>query len=130
MTSTHWICPRCEKPALKLYASIELSPDASSDEITLQVLECEKCSANGLGVYEESRRGASEVWFHSYYGCDRIFASEIANRIRMCPTPRLSGCDCATHRVLGAQSSGGVWLRLTNVGEGLTAGSAMRRDAG
>jgi len=65
------ICLECEKPAFKVIASAELGPDHRSDERSLQVLGCGSCGFRAVGLYEESRRGASDSFHHSGYRAPR-----------------------------------------------------------
>jgi hypothetical protein len=78
---------------------MQLPPDARSDEITLQVLECSRCPFKGLGVYEESRRGALETvaWEHTGYLIGGDGVAQVAEAIRHCPDPFNSRCECSAH---------------------------------
>ena len=53
-----FLCPECEHKSLNITAKIELPPDARSDEITLQVVECAQCRFFAIAVDKASRRGA------------------------------------------------------------------------
>ena len=105
------VCPRCLGVSMKMTSSIELPPDARSDEITVQTLKCSKCGFAGLGIYEESRRGRLEfesIEHSGYFMDDSTFAS-IDKMIRQCPKPKKSSCSCRIHRSLGCVNEFGRW---------------------
>lgn len=110
------ICPRCGAPSLEIRLALELPPDARSDEIALQVLGCEACGFEALAMYEESRRGADDVWHHVYYDCTPEEVERVSAAIARCPEPRSPRCGCDAHRELGAHDPGGRWQELRNLG--------------
>lgn len=103
------ICPDCLAGGIRIVASLELEPDAASDEITLQIAECRACGTRRVAVYEESRRGSEPAWRHTVYDVDDVEIERLAELIAKCPTPRTSGCGCAAHRSLGRRRSDGTW---------------------
>lgn len=60
-----FLCPDCSNPSLKIIKSLECSPDAVWDEVSLQIILCSKCGFEGAALYRESRRGASETAYHT-----------------------------------------------------------------
>jgi hypothetical protein len=107
-----FICPQCSGSRLRIISSLELPPDSWWDEITLQVVECPDCGSGGAAVYEESRRGAldSEVWNHRGVKVAEEQLRTLTDDIAACPTPRNSGCRCATHQKWGRTDAAGRWL--------------------
>jgi len=81
-----FLCPSCNKPSLEIVRSIELPPDDEWDEITVQTLVCSgaACGFSGIGIYEESRRGAldSECVRHTGYATLSGDAAKVAALIR------------------------------------------------
>lgn len=66
-------CPNCQtKEALQIMSNVDLPADERSDEIAIQIIECQHCGKRGMGIYEESRRGAMEEehWSHTGYWLD------------------------------------------------------------
>lgn len=107
-----FVCPECARPELEITLSIELPPDARSDEITLQTVECSRCGFQGAAVYEESRRGAldSESWHHQGHRLEKEPLRALVEAIRACPDRRNRGCRCASHRGLGRTDASGRWV--------------------
>jgi len=101
-------CPQCGGAGLRITAALELPPDDRSDERTVQALECAGCGFTGLGVYEESRRGAldGETVNHTAFPADENAFAALERLINSCPNPKDSRCDCASHRRLD-QALGG-----------------------
>ena len=62
------LCPKCLDYSLSIKDKLELPPDSRSDEITLQIIKCKKCSFEGVAVYEESRRGNLDDYSFSHIG--------------------------------------------------------------
>jgi hypothetical protein len=113
-----FICPACHRlKTLRITDRIELSPDARSDEITLQLIKCSQCGFCGVAVYEESRRGAldSESWHHTGYGLAQDQIDQIRKAISRCPDSSNSRCQCASHRSLGKKDPEGIWDGLSNL---------------
>ena len=107
-------CPQCANlKTLRIINSIELAPDARSDEISLQVLRCRDCDYEGLAVYEESSRGAfgSESVDHYGYHADKKTIREIQSEINRCTKPRDARCNCRSHQKLNKRDVSGRWLR-------------------
>ena len=113
-----FLCPECLSPkSLAVIAWLELPPDSRSDEITLQIVECSRCGFAGLGVYEESRRGAlgDESFDHTGYTIDKEGLEALKNAILSCPTPGERQCRCAAHRSFGQRDETGRWDGLAGV---------------
>ena len=62
------LCPKCLDYSLNIEDKLELPPDSRSDEITLQIIKCKKCSFEGVAVYEESRRGNLDDYSYNHTG--------------------------------------------------------------
>lgn len=63
-------CPSCQtNGSLEIITGVDLASDERSDEIAIQIIECKHCGKRGMGIYEESRRGAlnEEHWSHTGY---------------------------------------------------------------
>ena len=112
------ICPKCGEGPLKIEAAMELPPDSRSDEITLQILRCMSCGFDGLGVYEESRRGAigSESVDHRGYHVDSSLIKYLRSVLLRCPEPKNPRCTCSSHSALNKVDRYGRWdwLNETN----------------
>jgi hypothetical protein len=111
-------CPQCAQPGvLEIAASIELPPDSRSDEVTLQVVACQRCGFQGLAVYEESRRGAleSETWEHTGYRVEPARLASVVQAIESCPEPDNQACNCMSHRELGGQDGTGRWKGINGL---------------
>jgi hypothetical protein len=107
-------CPNCDKKrSLQINARIELPPDVRSDEIALQILNCSSCKYQGVGVYEESRRGTlgSENYDHYGFTLPKTELSALKAKIKRCPSPTNSCCSCSVHRELSKKDGGGRWIR-------------------
>lgn len=102
---------------MKIVQSMELPPDTRSDEITVQTLKCKNCSFDGLGVYEESRRGAlnSESFDHRGYYVKTSIIDYITKMIGLCPEPNNPRCNCPAHLALSCADKFGRWSLLDNV---------------
>jgi hypothetical protein len=107
-------CPNCSnKRSLQIVARIELPPDVRSDEIALQILNCSSCDFQGVGIYEESRRGAlgSESYDHYGFTLPKVEFSALQAKVKRCPRPNNPRCTCDSHRELGRKDEGGRWIR-------------------
>lgn len=108
-------CPQCKNlSSLEITKSLELPPDSRSDEITLQVVECDACGFCGLAVYEESRHGflESEAWQHVGYWVSRDAVESVRAAIQSCPNPFQANCKCEVHTSLSQTDMHGVWKGL------------------
>jgi C4-type Zn-finger protein len=79
-------CPQCSHlKSLRITSSIELAPDAPSDEISLQVLCCRDCDYEGPAVYEESSRGGfdSESVDHHGYHANRETIRSVSRMVHI-----------------------------------------------
>jgi len=107
-------CPICHvQKTLRIVNRIELPSDARSDEISLQVLRCMNCGYQGLGVYEESSRGAlgSESVDHYGYTVEPEVVRNVDSLIIKCSKPKDSGCKCNSHQLLNKRDQNGRWIR-------------------
>lgn len=105
-------CPDCNTTgAIKITSGIELSADARSDEIMLQVVRCDHCAFAGLAVYEESRRGPldAEYFDHVGYRVAGTELAEVVEWIESCPEPTNHRCLCLAHRELNKKNDAGYW---------------------
>jgi hypothetical protein len=116
-------CPACNRAgSLAILASIDLPPDSRSDEIALQVLECEGCGLRGLAIYEESRRGAldSETWDHTGYLVPEQLVDAVHQVVSLCPDPADPACPCPAHREFGAIDHMGRWQAPEGISEAIS----------
>lgn len=92
-------CPSCGGNAMEITFSLELPPDDSDDEITLQTLQCPGCDFQGAAVYRESRRGSfhSESWHHEGYPISDDGLEQLHTALMLCPAPADRQCRCGTH---------------------------------
>ncbi len=105
-------CPNCQQKTLAIIHSIDLPPDARSDEIAAQTVACDACGFVGAAVYEESRRGAGESVSHTGYTLSAAEFSALNTLLASCPTPSNSGCDCVAHQRLNRRTGNGYWNGL------------------
>lgn len=113
-----FLCPDCSTPkSLRIVSKLELPPDSRSDEITLQVVECSHCGFEGIGVYEESRRGSldDDSFDHFGYYVDRDDLDDVKKAIKRCPKPGNWRCGCAAHRRFGRRDEAGRWNGLVDI---------------
>lgn len=110
----YFICPHCDSPTLAIAQSISLPPDARSDDIDLQIVQCTMCQFAAMAVYEESRRGGldSDDWNHTGYHVPLSVIEEIASLIRQCPDPQKPRCRCYSHDRLGDHTTEGYWRAI------------------
>lgn len=111
-------CPACSDPrGLEITSRLELPPDSRSDEITLQTVQCARCSFTGIAVYEESRRGAldDESFHHTGYYVDSGDLKALKSRIDRCPDPGNPRCSCPVHRQFGTRNASGHWDGLSSI---------------
>ena len=111
-------CPDCSTSgSLTITHRLELPPDASWDEIALQIVRCSRCGFSGLAVYQESRRGAldSEIIHHSGFYIDDAELKSILGMIQKCPKPKNEKCNCSAHRKLGRKDGYGGWDGLNEI---------------
>jgi len=97
-------------------ALIELPPDAWSDEIEVEIVECSGCQFRGVAVDEESRRGAldSECTRHVGYRVTEEEFESLRDAIERCPDPANRGCKCPYHRSVAQALAWGEELRGAN----------------
>jgi hypothetical protein len=110
-------CPECSTSSLGITHSLELPPDARSDEITLQIIECSNCKFQGIGVYEESRRGSldSDHFHHTGYYVAQEEFDQLRKAISDCPNPKNLNCSCASHKKLGVKNEHGRWIGIEEI---------------
>lgn len=109
------VCPNCGNAgSLQIESSMEIPPDSRSDEITVQLLACSNCEFQGVGVYEESRRGGFDDESVDHYGYDLDIDEwkRLAKIIRACPKPRDKKCACTGHKKLNVRNQYGRWSGL------------------
>jgi hypothetical protein len=96
---------------------LEFPPDAQSDEITLQIVDCSNCHFRGLAVYQESRRGSfdSEAWHHDGYFVSADSAASILQAMDSCPAPGNARCNCAAHISFGRLDEQHYWNGLHGI---------------
>ena len=107
-----FICPLCNKNgSLVISHSIELPADltSGSDELTLQVVACDKCEFRGAAVYTESRRGRGESWHHYCFAAPNDALKALAALIDTCLTPADRNCSCSAHHTVGSRDLHGRW---------------------
>ena len=93
-----FICPDCENNRLEIVHSIELGPDGSNDEFSLQSLRCHHCGLTCVAEYCESRRGASDSWKHIAHRISPDEFQLLNNNLGNCTTPRDHRCSCPAHQ--------------------------------
>lgn len=116
-------CPQCQTlDSLEIGFSIELPPDRSSDEISLQVVVCSACSFRALAVYEEFCHGSAEAvsFTHIGYRVSRDAVDSILAAIQSCPDPFNPHCSCPAHTSLGQQDVYKEWRGLLEMESGRT----------
>ena len=107
-------CPKCEaQKRLNIVSRLEMPPDARSDEISLQIVKCNRCKFESVAIYEESHRGAldSDVFDHYGYTIDQKELKELKALIRQCSEPKNRRCSCDSHRALRRKDSYGRWIK-------------------
>ena len=107
-------CPKCEaQKSMDIVSRLEMPPDARSDEISLQIVKCNRCKFEAVAIYEESHRGAldSDAFDHYGYTIDQKQLKELKALIRQCPEPKNRRCSCDTHTTLKRKDSYGRWIR-------------------
>lgn len=108
------ICPACTSRTLEIESFLELPPDSRSDEITVQIIGCQRCGFAGVAVYEESRRGGlgQESVDHAGYQVDEDDLAALREKLASCPAPADPHCTCVVHREVGRQDATGRWREL------------------
>jgi hypothetical protein len=112
--TTSFICPECStKGSLRIIQSLSLPPDSRSDDIILQIIECQKCDFRGAAIYEESRRGAfdSDSWEHLGFHVHKEQLDALSIVMAGCPDPGNTKCQCQVHYLLGKRKKNGRWRR-------------------
>ena len=104
-------CPFCKDPeSLSITHRLELPPDDRSDEVALQLVQCAACGAEAGAIYEESRRGAEELWNHFAFELDPFSRHRLQRLIESCPDPGDKRCACPAHEDLAGPAA----YRLAN----------------
>jgi len=109
-------CPECGEASLRITKAIELRPDARWSEITLQLLRCETCDFDGIGVYKENNWGSSEIVKHRSYRAPVSVRSRLAELIEACPKRSDRRCECSSCSVLSVTDDSGEWNWLERAG--------------
>jgi hypothetical protein len=107
-------CPDCKnRKTLQIIERIELPPDSRSDEITLQIVRCQRCQFEAVAIYEESRRGAldSESFDHYGYTIGQDELKALKGLIRRCSDPKNRRCRCESHSALKRKDASGRWSK-------------------
>jgi len=110
-----FICPNCNIPdGLKITFSMELPSDSRSDEIAVQLVECDRCRFQGAAIYTESRRGRpdSESVEHTGYRVGQRGLKSLGDTLKKCPRPDRARCRCPSHRALNWRNDDGYWQGL------------------
>lgn len=106
-------CPKCDAhKSLAIVSRIDMPPDARSDEISLQIVKCQRCKFEAVAIYEESHRGAleSDVFDHYGYPIEKKELKEVIALIKQCPESKNRRCSCDSHRTLSRKDSSGRWI--------------------
>lgn len=91
-------CPECElRMGLRIGPVIVLPADERDDEVSLQLVDCDRCDFRAVAVYRENRRGADEVWNFDGYAVPVELRAELESAISSCPAPQNPRCGCAGH---------------------------------
>ncbi len=109
-----YLCPICNTPQLVIEQSLELPPDCTWDEITLQVVACQTCHFRTLAVYQESRRGRlheEHVSHHGYFVAPKT-VQDVSAMMNYCPRPDDARCRCTVHDTLGRHDANDCWPEL------------------
>ena len=95
-----FVCPQCGANGVKVVRSMNLPASERSDDIILQITQCNSCSFQGLALYEESRRGAmgSESWEHTGFWVLEPVIEKVEEIFSRCPDVQDKRCPCAAHK--------------------------------
>jgi hypothetical protein len=107
-----FLCPQCGAFGLKVVKAMDLPPDSRSDDVMLQIIECNSCSFKGLALYEESRRGGmdDESFDHTGFWVSDEAVSEVEDIFSLCSSLGDKRCNCIGHkRAVAATSTGKKW---------------------
>ncbi len=108
-------CPECkDQQSLEIEASLQLFKGRCDNEITLQIVVCQRCQFIGAAVYEEGRRGSvdTRAWKHVGYIFDDADLGELRALIQACPDQLNPTCACPAHVKLGICDGHGDWVGL------------------
>ena len=103
-----FVCPECGTRSLTIEVSIELGSDSRDDECSLQAIQCQSCDLVGVGIYQESRRGAGESWTHLGYRMAGEAYRQLRTMLKACPSAKNEGCSCKTHGRLAVKNDRGL----------------------
>ena len=111
-----FLCPDCTRETLRIIKKIELPSDSRSDEISLQVIQCNKCGLLGVAIYEESRRGSliSESYSHIGYLLPEEIMDAVIQAIEKCPDVRNTRCKCSSHKYFHKLDGDKRWSWINN----------------
>lgn len=108
------ICPRCDAHSLEIIRALELSSDASSDEITVYQIACARHGLHGAAVYLESRRGRldAESWDHSGFILEDGDYWRLDGLTQACPNSASQCCNGGAHTYFNQLDPAGHWRGL------------------
>ncbi len=106
------ICPWCGDRALKIEKSLELGYDARNDEYSLQAVYCPVCGMGGVAIYEESRRGAEDSWYHYCHHMKKEDYELFLKQLSQCPDPKNDKCNCSVHTHFNQKEANGTLYPL------------------
>ena len=90
-------CPSCKIGTLAVITSIELGPDANSDNFRFETFSCGHCDFGGAGEYEESQRGGDASFAHRGYAMARADFTALDTELRLCAARKNHRCTCPVH---------------------------------
>ena len=105
-----FVCPECRGASLEIGPRMQLPSDSRSDDISVQVVQCARCDFRAVAIYEESRRGASDLWQHFGYHLAADDINALVAMIERCPNPQDRRCRCPSHQALGRRNASGRWI--------------------
>jgi len=116
-------CPQCNTcNSLQIELAIDLPPDRTSEELSLQVVSCGACGFRSLAVCDVGRGDCpeSESWKHIGYWVRPDAVESVSMAIRSCPEPRNPRRPCVAHTSLGKKDLRGEWSGLLEMERGHT----------
>jgi hypothetical protein len=116
-------CPQCKsRNSLQIDKAMDLPPDHTPDELSIQVVACGACSFRALAVYDVGCGDCpeSESWKHIGYWVSPDAVETVSAAIHSCPEPRNPLCQCSAHASLGRRDLHGIWRGLLELERGHT----------
>lgn len=83
---------------LRIGPIIVLPADDHDDEVSLQLVDCDRCDFQAVAVYRENHWGAEEAWHFEGYVVPVELRAALESAISSCPEPQNRRCPCAGHR--------------------------------